>query len=356
MNILISIGHPAHVHIFKNFIYEMKRRGHKVLICATDKEVSLKLLDAYKIDYIPVNKFQGNIIAKVGSLIKADFKVWQITRKFAPDIFGGVGAITASHISGLFRKPSIIFEDTEDSIEQFLLYYPFAKIICTPSSFKKNLGKKQFRYDSFQEIAYLHPKYFKPDPSALDDLGIGMQERFAFARFVSWNASHDFTKHGFTNKLELVKKISNYCKVFVSSEEKLDGELEEYGISIAPEKLHSVLHYASLCISDAGTTAIESALLGTPTVRLACWTLKPKNWNITQVFGVFDELANKYGLMHIFSDENLAVEKALELIKDIDSKNKVKKLAERVFVEKIDLTEFMVNLFEKVGKAEKNNL
>ena len=49
MKILVDIGHPAHVHYFKNFIYEMSKRKHKFLVVARNKEVSIELLNAFKI-------------------------------------------------------------------------------------------------------------------------------------------------------------------------------------------------------------------------------------------------------------------------------------------------------------------
>ena len=47
MRILIDIGHPAHVHYFKNFIWQMQKKGHEFMITARDKEVALNLLDKY---------------------------------------------------------------------------------------------------------------------------------------------------------------------------------------------------------------------------------------------------------------------------------------------------------------------
>ena len=51
MKIFIDIGHPAHVHYFKNFIWIMQEKGHVVYISARNKEVALDLLDYYKIHY-----------------------------------------------------------------------------------------------------------------------------------------------------------------------------------------------------------------------------------------------------------------------------------------------------------------
>ncbi|MFW5804449.1 MAG: DUF354 domain-containing protein, partial [bacterium] len=34
MKILIDIGHPAHVHYFKNFITKMSQKGHSFIVIA----------------------------------------------------------------------------------------------------------------------------------------------------------------------------------------------------------------------------------------------------------------------------------------------------------------------------------
>ena len=41
MKILIDIGHPAHVHLFKNLIGNLRKDGHEVIITARDKEIAL---------------------------------------------------------------------------------------------------------------------------------------------------------------------------------------------------------------------------------------------------------------------------------------------------------------------------
>ena len=46
MRILIDIGHPAHVHIFKNFAHEMEKRGHELLFTCRDKEFEIAPLEA----------------------------------------------------------------------------------------------------------------------------------------------------------------------------------------------------------------------------------------------------------------------------------------------------------------------
>jgi uncharacterized protein len=56
MNILIDIGHPAHVHLFKNFAKQMIEKGNKVLFTCRDKEFEIKLLESNGFDYISFGK------------------------------------------------------------------------------------------------------------------------------------------------------------------------------------------------------------------------------------------------------------------------------------------------------------
>ena len=46
MNILIDIGHPAHVHVTKHFAHEMEQRGHHVLFTCRQKEFIIQLLES----------------------------------------------------------------------------------------------------------------------------------------------------------------------------------------------------------------------------------------------------------------------------------------------------------------------
>ena len=47
MKILFDLGHPAHVHYFKNLIKLLEKNGNKVLIIAREKDVTQNLLKHY---------------------------------------------------------------------------------------------------------------------------------------------------------------------------------------------------------------------------------------------------------------------------------------------------------------------
>ena len=56
MRIFIDIGHPAHVHYFKNFIQIMNKNNHKILIVARNKEITHELLNFYEINCLFISK------------------------------------------------------------------------------------------------------------------------------------------------------------------------------------------------------------------------------------------------------------------------------------------------------------
>lgn len=344
MRILVDIGHPAHVHFFKHFVWNMQEKGHEIMICATDKEVALKLLDAYGFKYICINKSRKNPIAKIADLVKADYRLWRIARKFSPDILVGLGSITAAHASALLRKPCIVFDDTEHSREQYYLYAPFANVICTPSCFKRDMGKKQVRYNGYHELAYLHPNYFTPDPSVLGELGLTESDKFVILRFVAWQASHDIGQHGLDlqAKRTLVQELEKYGRVLITSESPLPEEFEKYRITTPPEKIHDLLYYATMYIGEGATMATESAVLGTPSLYIS---------SLSKAMGNFTELEEKYDLLYSFQERGEVIQKSMELIQQPNLKEEWAKKRERLLADKIDVTQFMIDFIENYPES-----
>src|SRR5690625_3269007 len=90
--ILIDIGHPAHVHYFKNFIKIMECRGHEFLLTARDKEVTHKLLNSYKINFTTRGTGKKGIIGKAAYLIYGTKPLYYLAQKFKPDLFLSVAS------------------------------------------------------------------------------------------------------------------------------------------------------------------------------------------------------------------------------------------------------------------------
>lgn len=345
----ISIGHPGHVHFFKNIILQLQRDGIKVKIVARKKDVTLELLKSYKIDFEIFPNYRSNLLYKALDRIFVTYFFYKIAKKFKPDIFLGIGGAVAAHVGKLTGKPSIIFTDTEHASIQNAIAFPFATTICTPSCFKQDLGKKQIRYNGYHELAYLHPNYFTPNPSVLDELGLKEGERFIVMRFVAWDAVHDKGHSGINLEIRrrLVHKLEKYGKVLITSETELPKDFEPYVIRIKPEKMHDLLYYSSLYIGDGATMATEAGILGTPSIYVS---------SLVGTMGNFDELEKKYGLVFAFQESDLAIKKAMELIQQPHLRDEWRKKKEKLLRDKIDVTAFMVKFIENYPKNYDNGL
>lgn len=203
MNIQVDIGHPAHVHYLKNFFKIMKGRGHHFLVSSRNRSPAPELLRSYEIDFLDRGKGAENMVGKILNLPKINYFIYRNAIKHKTDLFVGFMNPYLAHVAHFLKKPSIIFEDTDNASMNHRLYSGFASTICSPSAFKKDFGKKHIKFNGYLELAYLHPNYFSPDLSVLELLGVKKGEKYAILRFVKWNANHDLGHTGITPRTRL---------------------------------------------------------------------------------------------------------------------------------------------------------
>lgn len=347
MKVLFHILHPAHVHFFKNSIEILKSDGHEIRIIVRDKDITLYLLKNLNFEYEILGKKYKNKIELVAETISTIWKIFFYLRTYKPDLvisIGGLLNVIPSRLQGL---KAVYFTDHEPTITN-ILSNPFALRIITPDCFYKDYGKKQIRYPGYHELAYLHPNRFTPDISVLNLLNVAEGEKYVIMRFVSWDATHDNGQKGFTDemKLKAVKEFSKFAKVFITSEKKLNGELEKFRIKIPPEKIHDAINYCSLLFGESATMASEAAVLGVPAIYLDYIGR-----------GYTDEQEKKYGLVFNFKnsieEQEKAIKKGIELLSDSNTKSIWAEKRKKMLEEKIDVTEYIVNLIENFQKTGK---
>jgi len=336
MRILIDIGHPAHVHYFKNFIRIMKENGHVFLISARNRSIIHYLLKKYNLPFYNRGKGKNGIIGKLIYMVYADFLLLKMAFRFKPDLFLSFASPYAAQTAWLMRKPHIVLDDTEHAKFGHLFYKPFSTVFLNPSCFFKKFGKKQVFFNSYMELCYLHPNRFKPNSSILEELGVKENERYVIMRFVSWKASHDIGHSGLTLEMKhkAVKEFSKYAKVFISSEAELPEELKQYQIKITPEKMHDVLAFATLYIGEGATMASECAVLGTPAIYVNSLTA-----------GTLEE-QEKYGLISGYRNSDGVLQKAKEFLQIPNLKEEYQSRRMKMLEDKIDVTAFMVWFIE----------
>ena len=341
MRIIIDISHPKGVNVFKNVIWKLERKGHAVKITARNKEVTLAKLDAYGFDYESGKHYKGLLNKAIG-IFKNDLWLLKVSKKFKPDIFVSLGSPYAAHVSKLLGKPHIAFSDVEGANLNILLMLPFTNDICVPTCFDKNLGSKEVRYNSYLELAYLHPNNFKPNSSVLESLNLSKHNKYILMRISSLDSSHDIGAKGFVFKstndiLEFIQKLYVYGNIFLTSEIKLGSELDEYQLKIPINDLQSCISFATMYIGDGASMAAEAAILGVPSIYIT---------NNTRRWGFIKDLEKNYGLLYTFSTREQALEKAIELLDDPNLKEKWQKKREKMLSEKIDAAKFITEFIE----------
>lgn len=336
MNILFDIGHPKDVNVFKNVIWKLQERGHDIKIVARAKENTKRVLEEYGFEY-EVCKHHKQMVGKAFGIITNDLHLYNIAKKFQPDIFVSPGSPYSAHVSRLLRKPHIAFSDTEIAGLVMKLTFPFTDKIYTSSSFYLDLGPKQVKFNGYYELAYLHSKYFTPNRDVLKKYNL--DEGYIILRLSALASHHDIGARGFTFSSEeelvsFIRQLERYGRVIISSETKQWGTISDYELKFNPGDLHDILYYSKMCIGEGATMASEAAILGVPAIYVS---------NTHR--GYLDELET-YGLAFTIQNRKEALEKAISLLEDNSLIHNSKEKREKLLNEKIDVVEFMINEIE----------
>lgn len=346
MKLLIDIGHPAHVHYFKNVIAQLQNRGHTVFVVAREKEVSFKLLTAYNITFTSRGKGKNSLLGKFFYLFKGAYVVYKQAKTNKIDLFLSFASPYNSLASLLYKKPVITLDDTEHNVFNHKIYTKLSSSILTPKYFKKEFGAKHIRFSATMESAYLHNEYFTPENLIFPNFqATESKPRNVLLRFVSWQASHDINQRGFANSdiKRLIRELSQVANVHISSEKNLPEDLKEYAIKIAPEKIHHYLKNVDLFIGESGTMATEAAYLGTHAIVLN---------SASNEFGVFDWFSN-FETFYIAKNFNDLLNKVKELLNTPDLKFIAESALKEINQAEISLTNFLVWFIENYPESAK---
>jgi predicted glycosyltransferase len=353
MRVGVFVNTPAQFHFYKNICKILEEHGHPTYIVARDYGETKALLQELEIPHYVYSKPPTSKIGKIASVPFDAFRAFKYLKSKKVELVTGFGVydVLASKLLGV---PDIVFNDSEPMVNkvsysiQFTLFMSLADCIITPSSFRQELGKKHLKVDSYKEIAYLHPKYYKPRSDIFGLLGIKKDEEYVLLRFNAFDAVHDLGIGGFSDKdkIHLVKKLEKYMKVFISSEAGVPGEIKDRVMKIPKSRIHDAIYYAKMLVTDTQTMATEATILGTPTVR--CNSFVGEN-----DMGNFVELEQKYGLVFNFKNAKESVQKAIELVEQSGLKQEWHERRKKLLEDKIDITEFMVKFLENYPDSSK---
>jgi len=334
MKILVDIGHPAHVHLFKNLISHFKSLGHFVYVTAREKDIVIELLNHYQIPHEVISSSAKTPFGMVVELIRRDLRIFRLNRRYKFDFTLGT-SVSITHLTFLYGVPSYNFnEDDDDYIPLYVyLTYPFATKIINPITlrFSKWISKRVL-YPSLHELAYLHPNNFKKDPEVIKKYEL-TPGQYIIVRLSALAAHHDLSAEGISKELELkIEKLAEDYQIIYSREITKNNQIDTW-------EMHQILAHSKMLISDSQSMTIEAAVLGVPSVRYSSFVGRSS---------VIEELENKYELSCGFSpgEESAFLETIEEMLNNNDLHESWMRKRGLLLKDKIDFNDWMKEYFK----------
>lgn len=350
MKILFMISHPAHFHMFRNTMDNLKHDGHDVVAVIRPKDVLESLCQNARMDFYKVKNRpkKWGLLGLGISLIGKTFETLKIVCKERPDMLMGSDGVLA-YVGKLMRIPS--FECFEDDAEAVALYakmfFPlYTGLICPDCCSAWKWDKKKIGYESYHELGYLHPNQFKPDKAKVEQYGIDTSKPYTLIRFAQLTAHHDVGIHGINTEIaeHILDMVRIEGPVYITSERPLEAQFEQYRIKINPLDMHHVMAFASLYIGDSQTMAAEAGVLGVPFVRFNDFVGR---------LSYLNELENKYqlGFGHKTNDVEGFYASIRHWLDMPDRKDVCAIRREKMLSKKIDYTKFLTWFIEKYPES-----
>ncbi len=109
MRVLVTLAHPAHVHLFKNFIKEFEKRGHELKIILVKKDINEELIKQLDIPHDSFEVSRTSIPKRLISILNLEIGIYRIAKEFKPDIMMGMASYYITHIGKLLSITTLIF-------------------------------------------------------------------------------------------------------------------------------------------------------------------------------------------------------------------------------------------------------
>ena len=165
MKLAFFAAHPSQYYIFRDIIKESK--NDDFILVGFDKDILSELVknDDIKNPVFIIKNDKKNKFSFTSSFLKKVFHLYKIIIKNKVKIILGtsITLVFAAKIAGI---KSIILTEDDITVTKLSAYigYWFCDYILAPSSCYLGLwDKKSIRYNGYQKLVYLHPKYFSPN-------------------------------------------------------------------------------------------------------------------------------------------------------------------------------------------------
>ena len=274
----IDLDNTPHVPFFLPIIRELEREGHSVMVTARDAFQVCALADYHRLDYKTVGRHYGaNKALKVAGTVWRAAQLLPVVLRKRPDISMSHGSRSLVLVSALLRIPSMLLFDYEHARR-----LPFVRpaLGVAPESIHDPALARDFRYgvrcySGLKEDVYAPS--FRPDPSILQNLGLGGNDIVVTIRPPATEAHyHNPEAEGlFVEVVQLLGSTKGVRMVILPRTAGSQGEFiqqtwpqwcEEKKIVIPQHAIDglNLVWFSDLVISGGGTMNREAASLGVP--------------------------------------------------------------------------------------------
>ncbi|UCH88765.1 MAG: DUF354 domain-containing protein [Thermoplasmata archaeon] len=321
MRIVFDVLHPAHLNFFKNAMAELEKQDIIIDIIYR-RRGQIKAVLAAELPHKKcqeVGRHYKTLAGTSVALLKREYNIMKFLRSQEFNLTMGVAGFYVGFPAKVLGKPAITFTDDWEYKTTFYLSKYCANYLVIPSLIPAG-GKKILKYRGYKELAYLHPRYYKPSTKVVKSAGL-KPGKYVFLRLVS-AVSLNYLKIATGNLKQLFSEIESAGYEIVLSPEDLQ-QAREYKESCTilespvPD-LHSWLANAALTVTFGDTISRESALLGTPAIYLGGRDMVVNNELIEM--GCLKKLDN--------SKEILA---AIKASLESDDKRRTKKMVQKAY-------------------------
>jgi len=347
MKIGIFLGHPAHFYIFKNVLIAFDKKGVDYSIVIKKKDLLEDILKISGYTYTIIR--EGRSDSKLGmlySVLKMESGMVRFISKNKINLLIGSSLSFAGRVISRINVVAVSEDDAIVVPNYAKLVYPFANNVLSPVVCDNGKwNRKSVKYQSYHELAYLHPNHFTPDSKVVEKYFPAYTPYFII-RFAKLNAYHDIGIKGINTVIaqNIIDILKPHGDIYITSERELEPQFERYRIKINPLDMHHVMAFAQIYIGDSQTMAAESGVLGVPFVRFNDFVGR---------IGYLNELEDVYKLGYGIKTNEL--EKLYSTIRElINMKDRTAIFAERrakMLSEKIDYAQFLTWFIENYPES-----
>lgn len=274
--IWIDLDNSPHIPFFKPIIGQLERHGYTVVLTARDCFQTCELADLAGFRYRRIGRHFGkNMVLKVAGLVIRSLQMVPFVWREKPDLAVSHGSRSQHLNSFLLRLPVVNILDYEHA--KIMPWVNFVSIVVPeviPTEDVPIEPERILKYSGIKEDVYVPD--FKPDPTLLDEIGIGKDKIVISIRPPASEAHYRSAESEvlFEKTIDFLAEKEDACLVILPRNDtqkkwiadrwpRLCGD----GKMIFPKKAVDGLNliwWSDLVISGGGTMNREAAALGVP--------------------------------------------------------------------------------------------